>query len=81
MAREARRCSGSVRRAAPPRRADGAALRRELGWVPPESEWKHLVFGRGSADQLAGVVAEIVATKILLELVDEGALHGCTVRA
>jgi putative selenium metabolism hydrolase len=60
---------------------DAEALHRELGWVPPRDEWEHLVFGRGSADQLAGVVAEIIATKILLELVDEGALHGCTVRA
>jgi putative selenium metabolism hydrolase len=57
------------------------ALHRELGWVPPDSEWDHLVFGRGSADQLAGVVSQIVATKILLELADDGALHGCTVRA
>jgi acetylornithine deacetylase/succinyl-diaminopimelate desuccinylase-like protein len=64
-----------------PEALDGAALHRELGWVPPEDEWQHLVFGRGSADQLAGVVAEIIATKILLELIEEGALHGCTVRA
>lgn len=62
-------------------RIDAAVLRKELGWVPPEDEWDHLVFGRGSADQLAGVISQIVATKILLELADEGALHGCTVRA
>ena len=62
-------------------RPDGDALRRELGYVPPDDEWDHLVFGRGAADQLAGVVSEIIATKILLELVDEGSLHGCTVRA
>ena len=60
---------------------DHDALRAQLGYVPPEDEWEHLVFGRGSADQLAGVVAEIVATKIMLELRDEGALHGCIVRA
>jgi putative selenium metabolism hydrolase len=60
---------------------DPAALRLQLGYLPPEDEWGHLVFGRGSADQLAGVVAEIIATKILLELVDEGALRGCIVRA
>jgi putative selenium metabolism hydrolase len=60
---------------------DDAALRRELGYVPPEDEWRHLVFGRGAADQLAGVVAEIIATKILLELVDDGSLRGCIVRA
>ena len=53
----------------------------QLGYVPPEDEWEHLVFGRGSADQLAGVVAQIVATKILLELVDDGALHGAIVRS
>jgi acetylornithine deacetylase/succinyl-diaminopimelate desuccinylase-like protein len=56
-------------------------LAAELGYVPPEDEWDHLVFGRGAADQLAGVVAQIVACKILLELVDEGALVGCTIRA
>jgi putative selenium metabolism hydrolase len=60
---------------------DPVALREQLGYVPPEAEWEHLLFGRGSADQLAGVVAQIVATKILLELVDDGALHGCIVRA
>ena len=60
---------------------DRAALRGELGYLPPDDEWDHLVFGRGSADQLAGVVAQIIATKILLELVDDGALRGCMVRA
>lgn len=60
---------------------DPAALERELGYLPPHDEWQHLLFGRGSADQLAGVVAEIIATKILLELADEGALRGCIVRA
>ncbi|MCE9620860.1 MAG: M20/M25/M40 family metallo-hydrolase [Actinomycetia bacterium] len=60
---------------------DPAALRAQLGYVPPQSEWEHLVFGRGAADQLAGVVSQIIATKIMLELVDEGALHGCIVRA
>jgi putative selenium metabolism hydrolase len=62
-------------------RLDGEALRAQLGYVPPADEWEHLVFGRGSADQLAGVVAEIVATKILLELRELGSLHGCVVRA
>ena len=56
-------------------------LRKELGWVPPESEWKHLIFGRGSADQLGGVVAAAIATKILLELAPEGALRGAIVRS
>ena len=60
---------------------DASMLRNELGWVPPEDEWDHLVFGRGSADQLAGVISQIIATKILLELVDDGALRGCTVRS
>ena len=36
---------------------DAAAVRRdflegELGHLPPSSEWEHLVFGRGAADQL-----------------------------
>ncbi len=57
------------------------ALRDQLGYVPPDDQWQHLVFGRGSADQLAGVVAQIVATKIMLELVDDGALHGAIIRS
>ena len=40
-------------------------LREELGYLPPDDEWDHLVFGRGAADQLGGVVAQVVATKIL----------------
>lgn len=56
-------------------------LRKELGWVPPESEWEHLVFGRGSADQLGGVVAAAIATKILVELTGEGSLKGAIVRS
>jgi putative selenium metabolism hydrolase len=62
-------------------RIDREFLKRELGWVPPESEWKHLIFGRGSADQLGGVVSAIIATKILLELTGEGALRGVIVRS
>ncbi|MEO8268040.1 MAG: peptidase dimerization domain-containing protein [Ilumatobacteraceae bacterium] len=58
-----------------------AALRAQLGYLPPDDEWHHLVFGRGSADQLAGVVSQIIATKIMLELVDDGALHGAIVRS
>jgi putative selenium metabolism hydrolase len=64
-----------------PAKVNKAFLKNELGWVPPESEWKHLVFGRGSADQLGGVVAAIIATKILLELAPEGALRGAIVRS
>ncbi len=57
------------------------SLRKQLGWLPPEPEWKHLIFGRGSADQLGGVVSAIIATKILLELAPEGALRGVIVRS
>ena len=64
-----------------PTRLDRAALRAELGYLPPDAEWEHLVFGRGTADQLAGVVSQIIATKILLELAPEGSLHGAVVRA
>ncbi|MGE5716537.1 MAG: peptidase dimerization domain-containing protein [Acidobacteriota bacterium] len=56
-------------------------LKSELGYLPPEPEWEHLVFGRGAADQLSGVVAQIVATKIMLELAPLGALRGTTVRS
>ncbi len=60
---------------------DREFLRDELGHLPPDDEWEHLVFGRGAADQLAGVVSQIIATKIALELAPEGALHGVIVRA
>lgn len=56
-------------------------LARELGYLPAEAEWDHLVFGRGSADQLAGVVSQVVATKILNELAPLGALRGAIVRS
>jgi acetylornithine deacetylase/succinyl-diaminopimelate desuccinylase-like protein len=52
------------------------ALRAELGWLPPDDEWRHLVFGRGSADQLGGVVSQIFASRILNALRAEGALRG-----
>jgi putative selenium metabolism hydrolase len=60
---------------------DRGFLERELGYLPPQSEWEHLVWGRGSADQLAGVVSQIVATKILRECRAEGALRGVIVHA
>ncbi len=51
-------------------------MRSELGWLPPDAEWNHLVFGRGSADQLGGVVSQIFASRILNELRGEGSLKG-----
>ncbi len=64
-----------------PEKVNKAFLKKELGWVPPDAEWKHLLFGRGTADQLGGVVAAAIATKILLELEGEGALKGAIVRS
>jgi acetylornithine deacetylase/succinyl-diaminopimelate desuccinylase-like protein len=58
---------------------DREVLRSELGWLPSDEEWEHLLWGRGSADQLGGVVAQLVATRILRELRDEGALDGVVV--
>lgn len=60
---------------------DRAFLRKELGWLPPDSEFEHLLFGRGSADQLAGVVSQVLATRILLELAPLGALKGVIIRS
>ena len=40
-------------------------LRAELGFLPPDDEWHHLVWGRGAADQLSGVVSQVVASKVL----------------
>ncbi len=62
-------------------RTNDAFLKGELGYLPPEAEWNHLVFGRGAADQLAGVVSQVLATKILLELAPLGALRGAIVRS
>lgn len=62
-------------------RVDRPALRGLLGHLPPDGEWEHLLFGRGAADQLAGVVSQVVATRILLELLPEGALRGVIVRS
>jgi acetylornithine deacetylase/succinyl-diaminopimelate desuccinylase-like protein len=64
-----------------PTRVDREALKSALGYLPPEREWAHLLFGRGAADQLGGVVAQILATKILLELSPRGALRGAIVRS
>ena len=64
-----------------PDQLDQAFLERELGWLPPADQRDQLLFGRGSADQLGGVIAEAVAAKILLELAPEGALRGVIVRA
>lgn len=56
-----------------------AFLRSELGTLPPEDEWGHLVFGRGSADQLSGVVCQVIATKIARELRPLGSLKGAVI--
>lgn len=64
-----------------PEKVDVEFLKSELGWLPPQEEWEHLVWGRGSADQLAGVVCQVVVTKILLELKSEGALEGVIIRS
>lgn len=61
-------------------RVNKDALRGELGYLPPEEEWHHLVFGRGAADQLSGVICQIVGTKVLRELRGAGAMHGITLR-
>jgi len=62
-----------------PAKVNKEFLKKELGFLPAESEWNHLIFGRGSADQLGGVVSAAIATKILLELEGEGALKGSIV--
>ena len=64
-----------------PERVNREFLRRELGHLPPDDQWENLVFGRGAADQLSGVVSQVIATKILLELLPLGALRGAIVRS
>lgn len=60
---------------------DRTQLRKLLGYVPPDDQFDHLLFGRGSADQLGGVISQAVASRILLELAEEGALKGVIVRS
>lgn len=64
-----------------PSRVDQDFLRQELGYLPPQDDWEHLVWGRGSADQLSGVICQIIATKVLRELRPEGALKGVIIRS
>ncbi|OIP35348.1 MAG: hypothetical protein AUK47_16820 [Deltaproteobacteria bacterium CG2_30_63_29] len=64
-----------------PSKVDAEFLESQLGYIPPRDEWEYLVFGRGSADQLGGVVCQIVATKILRELRGEGLLDGILIRS
>lgn len=61
-------------------KVDRAYLRTELGYLPPDEEWDHLLFGRGSADQLGGVVSQIMASRILVELMSEGVMRGAILR-
>ncbi len=63
-----------------PAKVDRDFLSGELGYLPHEEEWEHLVWGRGAADQLGGVVCQIVASKVLRELRREGSLRGVVVR-
>ena len=56
-------------------------LRAELGFLPPDDEWHHLVWGRGAADQLSGVVSQVVASKVLHETKALGSLRGVIVRS
>eukprot|EP00033_Pygsuia_biforma_P000797 GCRY01000930.1.p1 GENE.GCRY01000930.1~~GCRY01000930.1.p1 ORF type:complete len:510 (+),score=134.36 GCRY01000930.1:36-1565(+) len=57
------------------------ALINELNWMIPKEEWEHCIFGRGTADQLTGVISQIVSSKIMLELKKEGALKGVIIRS
>ncbi|MEW6744917.1 MAG: peptidase dimerization domain-containing protein [Planctomycetota bacterium] len=63
------------------RRVQWEVLEEQLGYLPPEGERGHLVWGRGAADQLGGVMCQIVASKILCELRSLGALRGIIVRS
>lgn len=56
-------------------------LTKELEYLPPQENWDRLIFGRGSADQLAGVVTQVFATKVLLELKSKGSLKGKIIRS
>ena len=75
-ARRGHRCLPRTDRSRERRRGVPAC---ELGYLPPRDEWEHLLWGRGSADQLGGVVCQIVASIALRRLRDLGALQGVVV--
>ena len=54
-------------------------MQHELKYIPPKEKWDHLLFVRGSADQLQGVVSQVFATKILLETRELGSLKGAKI--
>lgn len=56
-------------------------LLTQLGYVPEKDKWKSLVFGRGAVEQLAGLVSQIFATKIMVETLEMGSLKGVVVIA
>jgi putative selenium metabolism hydrolase len=62
-----------------PEAVDEVRIKAELGYIPDKSLWGNLVFGRGACDQLAGIVSQVYATKILLETRELGSLKGCHV--
>jgi putative selenium metabolism hydrolase len=62
-------------------KVDYEALKGSLGWCVPKEDFKHCVFGRGSADQLAGVISQIIGTKLMVEFKSKGALKGVLVRS
>lgn len=57
-----------------PKKIDREQLKQNLGWVPKESEYENCIWGRGTADQLAGVISQMMATKVCIELIPEGGL-------
>ncbi|KAL0230505.1 hypothetical protein PCE1_004064 [Barthelona sp. PCE] len=55
---------------------------KELGYCPPHELWEEeVLFGRGVADQLQGVICQIVSTKIMLETKHLGSLRGVIVQS
>ncbi|KAL0229093.1 hypothetical protein GEMRC1_013713 [Eukaryota sp. GEM-RC1] len=64
-----------------PEKVNEEFLRAQLGHLPPKEEWEHLIFGRGSTDQLTGVVSQVLATKIMLETKNLGSLKGVIIKS
>jgi putative selenium metabolism hydrolase len=62
-----------------PSKVDEEAMKAELRHIPPKEQWDQLIFGRGTADQLQGVVSQVFATKILLETKAMGSLKGAVI--
>ena len=60
-------------------KVDEQRMMEELKYLPPKESWNQMIFGRGAANHLQGIVSQVFSTKILLETKALGSLRGTKV--